>query len=104
MKTTLILMSVIAFLISFIGLTLSYYRAKTKKLNAKIESLETKNQKQQENIIALCQFAEEQQKIKADSQKVKNEITEAKTDEEINEVIARLIRNNNDRLRLSVKS
>lgn len=67
-------------------------KQKIKSLTAQLES---------QKCIAkdLVKHAEELSKIKGDKEEVAQKINEAKTDEEVNEIISNLVRANNNRVR-----
>lgn len=76
--------------------------ATTKTLKAKadeIKRLEGELQKQKQNMAYLVQHAEEIAKIEKDQDKVQEEIRNAKSDEEVADIINAIININNSKLR-----
>ncbi len=76
--------------------------AATKTLKAKadeIKRLEGELQKQKQNMAYLVQHAEEIAKIEKDQDKVQEEIRNAKSDEEVADIINAIININNSKLR-----
>lgn len=70
-----------------------------KKNRDEIKRLEAELAKQKQNMAYLVQHAEEIAEIKSDQSKVQEEIHNAKTDEEVADIINAIININNAKLR-----
>lgn len=70
-----------------------------KKLQAENTELQMENEKQKNTIIDMYRHAEELAQIQKDKSEVNQKINEAKTDEEIREIINSIVRSNNNRVR-----
>lgn len=94
MKTILILSGVIlllgVFLYVFIRLFINEQK-RVKALDKEIINL-------QANLSYLVKHAEEIDKIQKEKEKIKNQLQEAQTDEEIADIVANIINANNDRV------
>ena len=87
----------IAVIITLIGVI--YVLVKDKKsLNREILSLKNALSSARQNIIQLTDYIEKLRKIKKENGKLSDKIKNAKTDEEIYNVIADIISDNNDRV------
>ena len=87
----------IAVIITLIGVI--YVLVKDKKsLNREILSLKNALSSARQNIIQLTDYIEKLRKIKKENGKLSDKIRNAKTDEEIYNVIADIISDNNDRV------
>lgn len=87
----------IAVIITLIGVI--YVLVKDKKsLNREIISLKNALSSARQNIIQLTDYIEKLRKIKKENGKLSDKIKNAKTDEEIYNVIADIISDNNDRV------
>ena len=79
--------------VAYVALKIS----KTQKNEIKRLSAQLESQKRvSENLV---KHAQELSKIKGDKEEVAQKISEAKTDEEVNDIISNLIRANNNRVR-----
>lgn len=89
----------------FLMLAFTVYAAiKTlQKKNQKIKHLEGEVQKQKQNMGHLVKHAEEIAKIEKDQVKVQEEIRNAKSDEEVADIINAIININNAKLRQQTK-
>lgn len=80
-------------------LTLSvilYYQIKDKKeIKKELEKVQSLYDSARENIAQLELYIKKWQKIKEDEEKTGEKIDEAKTDEELYNIISDIIRNNN---------
>ena len=85
----------------FLMLAFAVYAAiKTQKKNQdEIKRLEAELTKQKQNMAYLVQHAEEIAEIESDQSKVQEEIHNAKTDEEVADIINAIINVNNSKLR-----
>ena len=70
-----------------------------RKQSVRIRELELEREEQQKNLAYLYKHAEEIASIKADRRHFENEIQEAKSDEEIIDIINAVISTNNVRVR-----
>lgn len=70
-----------------------------RKLQAEKTALEVELQAQKANLAFMVRHAEELAQIKKDQKTTDQKITEAKTDEEIIDIINAVIASNNDRVR-----
>lgn len=70
-----------------------------RKLQAEKTELEVELQAQKANLAFMVRHAEELAQIKEDQKTTDQKITEAKTDEEIIDIINAVIASNNDRVR-----
>lgn len=70
-----------------------------RKLQAEKTELEVELQAQKANLAFMVRHAEELAQIKKDQKTTDQKITEAKTDEEIIDIINAVIASNNDRVR-----
>lgn len=87
----------IAVIITLIGVV--YVLVKDKKsLNREILSLKNALSSARQNVIQLTDYIEKLRKIKKENGKLSDKIKNAKTDEEIYNVIADIISDNNDRV------
>lgn len=87
----------IAVIITLIGVI--YVLVKDKKsLNREILSLKNALSSARQNVIQLTEYIEKLRKIKKENGKLSDKIRNAKTDEEIYNVIADIISDNNDRV------
>lgn len=87
----------IAVIITLIGVI--YVLVKDKKsLNREILSFKNALSSARQNIIQLTDYIEKLRKIKKENGKLSDKIKNAKTDEEIYNVIADIISDNNDRV------
>lgn len=87
----------IAVIITLIGVI--YVLVKDKKsLNREILSLKNALSSARQNVIQLTDYIEKLRKIKKENDKLSDKIRNAKTDEEIYNVIADIISDNNDRV------
>jgi predicted Holliday junction resolvase-like endonuclease len=87
----------IAVIITLIGVI--YVLVKDKKsLNREILSLKNALSSARQNVIQLTDYIEKLRKIKKENGKLSDKIKNAKTDEEIYNVIADIISDNNDRV------
>jgi len=69
-----------------------------RKLQAEKTELEVELQAQKANLVFMVRHAEELAQIKKDQKTTDQKITEAKTDEEIIDIINAVIASNNDRV------
>ncbi len=77
-----------------------YVAIKTSKAQKKeIKTLTARLENQKVIAENLVKHSEELSKIKGDKEEVAQKISEAKTDEEVNEIINNLVRDNNNRVR-----
>lgn len=77
-----------------------YVAIKTSKAQKKeIKTLTARLESQKVIAENLVKHSEELSKIKGDKEEVAQKISEAKTDEEVNEIINNLVRDNNNRVR-----
>ena len=74
-----------------------------KKKNKNIKELESENQRLADTIECLYKYSEEISKIRKDKEDALQEITQAESTEDILNIIAGLVSNNNDRLRNNQK-
>lgn len=86
------LLVILAFVVYVAIKTSKAQKKKIKALTARLES---------QKIIAenLVMHAEELSKIKGDKEEVAQKINEAKSDEEVNQIISNLVHANNNRVR-----
>lgn len=94
MKIYLIFTSIILALIS-INLILAKVSKNEKRKRIKVEE---ELQKQKENLLFLFNHSEEIATIKADKNKISQEINNEKTDEEVINIINTVINSNNTRM------
>ena len=78
----------------------AYLAAKIcKKLQEENNEIKIELEKQKAVVVEVYQHAQELAKIQQDKSDVNQKINEAKSDEEINEIINSIIHSNNDRVR-----
>ena len=94
MKTILILVAIILALIAVIIIMFLSLKSDKKKIKELSESIEA----QQRNILYLYRHAEEVAEIEKDKNAVEGKIKEAKSDEEVLNIINTIISVNNDKL------
>lgn len=94
MKTILILGAIILALIAVIIIMFLSLKSDKKKIKELSESIEA----QQRNILYLYRHAEEVAEIEKDKNAVEGKIKEAKSDEEVLNIINTIISVNNDKL------
>lgn len=94
MKTILILGAIIIALIAVIIILFLSLKSDKKKIKELSESIEA----QQRNILYLYRHAEEVAEIEKDKNAVEGKIKEAKSDEEVLNIINTIISINNDKL------
>ena len=83
-----------------ITIFVAYVAIKTiKDKNEEVKHLKGELQKQKENMAYLVQHAQEIAKIEANEDKVQEEIRNAKSDEEVADIINAIINVNNAKLR-----
>lgn len=87
----------IAVIITLIGVI--YVLVKDKKsLNREILSLKNANSAARMNVIQLTEYIEKLRKIKRENDNLSDKIRNAQSDEEVYNVIADIISDNNDRV------
>ena len=90
----------VCFALFLILVFVAYVAIKTlHKKNQEIKHLEGEVQKQKQNMAYLVKHAEEIAKIEKDQDKVQEEIRNAKSDEEVADIINAIININNAKLR-----
>lgn len=94
MTVTLLLVAVIICLIAALFITINVLKKQIAEKNRLKEEVET----QQQNVIYLYNHAKEIAEIHAESTKLEKEIKNAKSDEEIIDIINTVIANNNSKL------
>ena len=94
MKTILILGAIILALVAVIVIMFLSLKSDKKKIKELSESVEA----QQQNILYLYRHAEEIAEIEKDKNAVEGKIKEAKSDEEVLNIINTIISINNDKL------
>lgn len=94
MKTILILGAIILALVAVIVIMFLSLKSDKKKIKELSESIEA----QQRNILYLYRHAEEVAEIEKDKNAVEGKIKEAKSDEEVLNIINTIISINNDKL------
>lgn len=75
-----------------------------KKLQEENNQIRTELVKQQEIVVELYKYADEVAMIKKDQKQINQKINEAKTDEEISNIISGILAANNSRMRNKAKS
>ena len=81
-------------------ISVAYVAVKTSKAQKnEIKRLSAQLESQKRVSEGLVKHAGELSKIKGDKEEVAQKISEAKTDEEVNEIISNLVRANNNRVR-----
>ena len=73
--------------------------SRCKRLQQENKSQKEEIEKQKEIVVEVYKHAEEVAKIKKDQSQVNQKINEAKTDEEISNIISGILASNNSRLR-----
>lgn len=99
MSLTVTLLIAIAVL-SFLCFVAAHYARQLKSENCKLKD---ENEKQRATIVEMYNHAEELAQIHQDKSEVDQKINEAKTDEEISEIINGIIAANNSKLRNKAK-
>jgi flagellar biosynthesis/type III secretory pathway M-ring protein FliF/YscJ len=92
----------VALLVTLVGVVyvaLKRFRTQTQEIKSLTAQLESQKRVAEE----LVNHAEDLSKIKGDKEEVAQKISEATTDEEVNEIISNLVRANNDRVRNKAK-
>jgi len=74
-----------------------------KSLKKEITQLTNALEATKSNMAQLAEYVDAIQKIKADKDKISNQIKEAENDEEVYDIISNLIKSNNDKLRNKTK-
>ena len=87
--------ALLVMLISAVYAAIKTFQKKTQE----IKHLEGEVQKQKENMAYLVKHAEEIAEIKKDQDKIQEEIQNAKSDEEVADIINAIININNSKLR-----
>lgn len=76
-----------------------YVLIKSRKADRKeIERLESTLSYAKENVTQLSSYIDKLQKIKAEEKSISQQIKEAKSDEEVYSIIARIVSDNNNRV------
>lgn len=94
MRLTIFLTFVCVALVEALIITISSLN-KTKRKN---EELEEELKKQNKNSEYICQHEEENKKIEQDRRETESRINEAKSDEEVFDVINSIVNSNNSRV------
>ena len=92
-----IIIALLVLLLIF-GASLSVVYKDNKKLKNQIEAYKTETESLQKNIAYLMKNAEDIAKIKKESDKIRDNINGAKTNEEISDIVSAIISANNDRV------
>ena len=95
MTLTVILVCVVLVLVTVLAFVIEY----AKKVKRDNKELKNEVERQKENIAYLVRHAEELMQIQTDKDKTSEEIRNAKTDEEIADIVNAIIQSNNDRVR-----
>jgi predicted Holliday junction resolvase-like endonuclease len=86
-------------IIVFLGVVIYFLLKNKKKLKKEISQLTSELYKSNQNAVRLAEYIEKVQKIESDEKTTNEKIKEAKTDEEIMDLITGIVSNNNSRVR-----
>lgn len=86
-------------IIVFLGVVIYFLLKNKKELKKEISQLTSELYKSNQNAVRLAEYIEKVQKIESDEKTTNEKIKEAKTDEEIMDLIAGIVSNNNSRVR-----
>lgn len=81
-----------------LGIILFFVIRDALKKKKQIEQLQEQNENLRTNVAFLVRHAQELNQIREDANTIDQEINNAKTDEEINNIVAAIVATNNSRL------
>lgn len=103
MNTLYILLIMIAIIVLMSFVIVVGFKTLGKK-NKEIKELKSEIERINQNVSVLTEFVKKQGEIKQNTKKIEKEIQNAETEEEVFDIVNRIIHSNNDKLRNKTKT